>query len=247
MKNNPSEFRKYRSGFTLIEVLVAMAITSVIMIALFSLVGQSTDSYTRTQRAVNTISQARAFMQFFEEEITKGLPGTPVIHESNSAEGPTFSDKIAFVRTIPIDAQNPATPGDLGTTFYYVAFSEDKGSGVSPKLFRKILPPDETLEFIESVPTPVFPDEEPNSDEPIIHNILSFEARLKFLNPDTREFEDWAQDSPQPPSRTVLTIRFIDDSSSQRFTSESEWNRLATSPRETEVPLIRTFTRTLPL
>lgn len=234
-------------GFSLVEVLVAMAITSIIMVALFSLVGQSTASYTQTQRAVNTLSQARAFMHFFEEEISKGLPGSPVVHERNSSVGPAFSDKIVFVRTMPIDAQDPTNPGDLGTTFYYVAFSSDKGTGVSPKLFRKTLPPDETLSYIESAPTPSFPDSDVTLDEPIVQNVISFEARLQFLDPDSREFEDWSSDSPLNPSRVILTIRFVDDSSSQRFTTESEWNRLANSPRENEEALIRTFSRTLPL
>lgn len=247
MKTSVPEKQAAKPGFSLVEVLVAMAITSMIMVALFTLVGQSTSSYTQTQRAVNALSQARAFMHFFEEEITKGLPGTPVIHETNTSVGPTFSDKIAFVRTVPIDAQDPASPGDLGTTYYYVAFSPDKGSGVSPKLFRKILPPGETQSFIESAPTPSFPDPDVSEDEPIVHNILSFEARLKFLDPDTREFEDWTAESPVNPSRIILTISFIDDSSSQRFTTESEWNRLANSPRDHEEGLIRTFTRTLPL
>ena len=68
----------------MIELLVAMAITSIIMVTLFSLVGQSTTSYTQTQRAVNAVSQARAFIQFFDRELSTRLPGTPMIHNRKS-------------------------------------------------------------------------------------------------------------------------------------------------------------------
>jgi prepilin-type N-terminal cleavage/methylation domain-containing protein len=234
-----------RKGFTMIELLVAMAITSIIMLALFSLVGQSTASYTQTQRAVNAISQARAFMQFFGREISTQLPSTPLIHETGSGGGVEASGKIAFVRAVSMDEEDAANPGDLNTCYYYVDYSADGTNGESPKLFRGVLGPADTQTLITAAGTTAFPSLKPGTDEPIVPNVIGFEATPKYYAGDPAKPEDWTASSPQPPSLVELTITFIDDSSAQRFRTRAEWGRLATSPRENEKQLVRTFTRTI--
>lgn len=230
----------------MIELLVAMAITSIIMVTLFSLVGQSTTSYTQTQRAVNSVSQARAFIQFFDREISTRLPGTPLLHESES------SDRLAFVRALTADESNDEDPGDLGTSIYYVDFSDDGTRGESPKLFRKNLGPEETQDLIEEGSTPAFPATDPSTDEQIIPNVLTFLATPMYRDSATGDLEEW-DDTPDPitgeakdpPSVIELSITFIADSSAQRFKTRSEWTRLTTSPRDSELELIRTFTRNI--
>lgn len=222
-----------------------MAITSVITIVLFSMVGQSTASYTQAQRAVNTLSQARAFVQYFERELSTRLPRTPLIHEASGMGGTDSSDKIAFIRAISDDEQTESTPGDLGTSVYYVAFTSNRGSIVSPKLFRKSLNPFETQPLLESPSTPALPGPDPAMDEVIIDNILKFEASPKFHDPTSGELVDWEENSPHPPSTIALTLTFIDESSAQRFTTQADWNRLASAPRQSELQLIRTFTRSI--
>jgi type II secretory pathway pseudopilin PulG len=227
----------------MIELLIAMAITSIIMLALFSLVGQSTDSYTRTQRAVNTLSQARAFIQFFGRELSTRLPGTALIHEKGSGGGVEASEKIAFIRAVSNDEQQSATPGDLNLVSYRVAFSQDSPNVESPKLFRAARNPVETQAVLENPSTPSFPADNPALDEPIVANVLGFTAKPRFRS--GAELQDWTETSPEPPSVIDLTIRFIDDSSAQRYKTRAEWDRLADSPRDSEKQLIRTFTRSI--
>lgn len=220
-----------------------MAITAVVTIALFTLVGQSTDSYAQTQRAVNTLSQARAFVHFFEREISTRLPGMPLLHQVGVGGSPDSADKIAFVRTLSFDEQNEATPGDLGTSAYYVAFTADRSNTVSPKLFRISLNPADTQTLLESPATPDFPAPNPDTDEAIVSHVLDFRAVPKFHDPVTGELVDWQENSPAPPSIIALSIRFIDDAAAQRFTSQADWNRIATNPRDNEHQFIRSFSR----
>ena len=229
----------------MVELLIAMAITSIIMVALFSLVGQSTDSYTRTQRAVNTISQARAFIQFFGRELSTRLPGTPLIHEKGAGDGVEASDKIAFVRAVSSDEQQAAMPGDLNLVSYRVAFTQDSPNAESPKLFRAARRPVETQTFLEITGTPAFPADDPALDEAIVANVIGFTAQPRFYSGSPPVLEDWTESSPEPPSVIELTIRFIDDSSAQRFRTRADWDRLADSPRDSEIQLIRTFTRSI--
>lgn len=224
-----------------------MAITSVIMITLFTLVGQSTASYTQTQRAVNAVSEARAFVQFFDRELSTRLPGTPLIHEEKSGPDPSDSACIAFVRVISSNEPYEDDPGDLSTSIYYVDFSRDGASDISPKLFRKSLGPEDTQSLIESGSNPVFPQIDPTEDEPIIPNILSFKATPMFRDATRGELKEWESTSPEPPSVIELTFTFVDDSSAQRFRTKTEWNRLANAPRDSERQLVRTFARNIPI
>lgn len=245
MKNQRSHHEKSLPGFSLIEMLVAMAITTVIMVTLLSLIGQSTLSYTQTQRAVNSLSQARAFMQFFDREISTRLPGTPLMHVTASPGGPASSDKIAFTHTLSPDAQSEDDPGDLSISAYYVDYSPDKGTTTSPKLFRRVLNPEETQALFETGASPSFPDIDPTEDEAIIYNVIRFEAQPKSRDLTTGELINWDQTTGVRPIVVELNIRFLDDSSAQRFKTQSAWDRLATSPTENEQNLIRSYSRTI--
>jgi prepilin-type N-terminal cleavage/methylation domain-containing protein len=232
-----------RRGFTLVELLIAMAITSVIMVVLLGIVTQSTDTYNRTQRAVNSLSQSRAFLQFFDREISTRLPQTPLIHQAGTGNTPDLSDKLAFVRTISIDEQSNTNPGDLGTSAYYLAYAPAIGDAVAPRLYRKVLTPAQTQVLLES-PTPGIPAADP-TDEAIIDNILSFQARPKLIDPASGEMKDWNINSTEPAAFIEITIRFVEESTSRRFKTKGEWDRLASSPTDDEIPLIQTFSRTI--
>lgn len=243
-------------GFTLVELLVAMGITSVLMVALLSLVGTSTESLTHTQRALNSISQSRAFLQFFDRELSTRLPGTPLIHEINSAAGGLSSDRIAFIRTLTDDEQitfanqTPPEPGDLGTSIYYIAYTDDPRFAPCYSLYRRSLGPEETQEIIESSvtsPDPDFPAATASNGEPVIPNILAFEAKPKYRDPATGDLEDWVITDTEPPAVIELKITFFDESAARRYKTQSEWDRLASAPLDNELRFIRTFSRSIPI
>lgn len=240
-------------GLSIVELLVAMAITSLIMLALFSLVGTTSDSYTRTQRAVNTISQARAFMRFFEGELSTKLPSLSLVHQDST--GPGNSDELAFVRVLSIDEQEAFEaqndPGDLGTVIYYVDFLgdlDDANRPVTPTLFRKKLGPAATqADIINAAPSSP-PAGNPLTDEPLVLHVLDFKAQPKYYNP-AGALQDWTTGTSGNPILIEVTIRFIDDSSAQRYKTKAAWNALATTtnPTVAERQIIQEYRRTIML
>ena len=250
----------FKTGFTMVELLVSMAITSIIMVTLLSLIGQSTDTYTNTQRAVNSLSQARAFMQFFEKEISTNLASTYLLWKettSSDTKTPDQSDKLLFFRTLTDDEQTTADPGDIGTTYYYVATTSDIGSAESPKLYRQALGPKESQELIEKDTGLTFPAQKPTQtqadaagtnltpDEAILYNVLGFSAQPQYRD-SAGELQDWNSTLSVSPSVILLNIRFIDDSSSGRFKTKAQWDALAAADEDSkDFSLIRTFTRTI--
>ena len=240
MKNKRLSNRFDPQGLTLIELLVTMAITSMLLVALAALVSQSTDAYSLSQRSLDHISQSRAFFQIFQSELSLRLPDTPIIHQTSIKGDPINSDRIIFVRTLPTNEQSVNSRGDIAASCYYVAFVEDVNQRVVPKLFRKILNSKETQNMIEAGSSAEFPEVDPTLDEPILDFVLSFQAIPMFLDPTTGSAEPWDNAIHYVPSHVRLTIRTIDESFSGRYINEAEWNRLTISPKENERQMIRT-------
>jgi prepilin-type N-terminal cleavage/methylation domain-containing protein len=240
MKNQTLS-KSYNTGLTLIELLVTMAISSALLITLAALITQATDGYALSQKSINHLSQTRAFLQLFESELTVYMPDTPLIHHSSDVAGPEGSDRIAFVRTIPGSEKDNGFLGDLTTSCYYVAFTKDSKQGVIPTLFRKVLNPTETQNLIEADIKAEFPDVDPNLDEPVIDFVVSFHAVPMYLDPISRKFEPWDKTAEHSPSYIQLNILTIDESLSHRITNHAEWDRLAVSPKPSELKFMRTI------
>jgi len=237
--------RTSNSGFTIIELLVAMTITSVIVLVLLNIVSQSSATYTNTLRAVNSISESRSFLYFIDTELSSRLPGTPLIHQAGKGDDPTSSDKLAFIRALTVAERNANAGGDLGTSVYYVAFSPSSGNAVIPRLHRKILSPSETQSLLENQGDSTLLSPDIINDEIILDNILSFKAQQKVINPVTGELENWIEATTQSTVAIELTIRFIDESYARRLTTTDDWNSIATSPKDIELPYIRNYSRTI--
>ncbi len=239
MKDISPTYQAIRAGFTLLELLVTMAISSVILLALAALVTQSTGNYALSQRSVNHLSQARAFFQLFQSEISNRLPDSPLILRSSLTSEPKVIDQIAFVRTLTNHEQNPDTPGDLATSCYYVAFVGDSDQRMNPKLFRKTLNPTETQSLIEGVDEAEFPEVDPSMDESVIDSVLSFKVTPMYFNRTSGSDEPWDKAITNSPSYIELNIRTVDESLSVRLTDRSAWKRLAVIPKEAERQYIR--------
>ena len=239
MKDISPTYQAIREGFTLLELLVTMAISSVILLALAALVTQTTDGYVLSQRSVNHLSQARAFFQLFQSEISNRLPDTPLILRSSLTSEPEVIDQIAFVRTLTHDEQNPDSPGDLATSCYYVAFVEDSDQRINPKLFRKTINSKETQRLTEGVDEAEFPEVDPSIDESVIDSVMSFKVTPMYFNQVSGSDEPWDETKNDSPSYIELNIRTVDESLSVRLTDRSAWKRLAISPKESERQYIR--------
>lgn len=217
------------AGFSLVELLTAMAVTSLMMFALLSMVGQSSNNYRISQRKVSAVADSRALFHFIENDLSSRVGDTKFFLRTNPANHSEF----AFIRTR--DAQDSNATGDLSACVYYVAFSNDDANSGSPKLYRRTLDGPTTQVLLEAGNAATFPATDPTIDDPITYNIVRFEIRAQRRAADG-SWQPWIETSGTAPELLEITIDLTDDFSAQRLTQEAQWLALAneTNPQRRE-------------
>ncbi len=230
----------WRRGFTVVELMTAMVVTSMLMIALFSLVGQSSTNYRLSHRKVNTLADTRAFLHFLQNDLSSRISDTRFFYRETSAGFVEF----AFTRTRSADEDT--SKGDLATTIYYVAVTEDDARHESPKIFRRTLSVEETQKLLAQGEAAPFPNYDANADEPLVYNVVSFMIKPSSRNP-LGNWQEWQPNSNQSPERLQLTLDLIDDNTAQRFASKDDWVSLSASADPKQREAIRSFTHNISL
>ncbi len=160
--------RRKSRGFTLIELMVAMGITTIIVTVLLSITSIALDAWNRSRAEIRAARQAKAMVEMlardFEAMVARrGNNFEWLIAETGSSVGgagiqsSNSADLIFF--TAATDRYNGAigTVGDLGgdvsTVSYALRFKDPIASGTSGAsgtfptfvLYRKLVNPDETF------------------------------------------------------------------------------------------------------
>ena len=210
------------AGFSLVELLTAMAVTAMLMIALFSLVGQSSTNYRISQRKVTTLADLRSLFHFMDNDLSSRLEGTRFFLRTNPAQQSEF----CFIRTR--DSQESNATGDLMACVYYISFSADDRNSSSPKLFRRTLSGAATQQLLDGGQTAPFPSYDPATDDPIAYNILNFQV-IGQQRDATGNWQTWNPQLETTPERIEITLDLIDDFTAQRLNTESQWLALSRS------------------
>ncbi len=207
-------------GFSLVELLTAMAVTSMLMMALFSMVGQSSTNYRISQRKVTTLADLRSLFHFMENDLASRVEDTRYFLRNN----PSNQSEFCFIRTR--DAQESNATGDLTACLYYVAFSADDANSGSPKLFRRTLDGTATQQLLDGGATATFPAYDPTTDDPIAYNIVRFEVTGQQRDA-TGNWQPWNQTQGTAPQQIEIVLELIDDFSAQRLRNENQWLALS--------------------
>jgi hypothetical protein len=181
-------------------------------------------------------------LQFFEAEVGSRLPRTHFLTET-PVGGP---DKFGYVRAASFDEQVVSPTGDLSTSIYYVAFTADSPDSISPKLFRHHLDARKTQDLLEAPAPPSMPQVDPARDEPLLYNVIRFDAKPKRLN-DAGAYEPWTPTSDGQPAIVEITVETTDDASAVRFKTEGAWLSLRNTSEKNLQKIVRRYSRIISL
>ena len=110
---------KKPSGFTLLEVLVAVAVLGMLLVLLLNILQSATGLWRGVENRAEAYREARAAMQVIARDLGNVVPVT------NANYFPTnlFSGShIAFLARMPRSSQNSDSLGDLCTVGYLLAY-----------------------------------------------------------------------------------------------------------------------------
>lgn len=223
-----------RDGVTLVELLIATVLSSLLVLIAVALLGNATDSWKDSADSADTLSDGRSAMLIMRRDFSNRLRDTPVFVDPrvNSLDG-LKSNVMAFFTILPRSMRDPDIDrGDVGLVAYYMAFTPDVAGGSSPKLFRAQLSPSEVWEKVESgdwdpnyVPDPVA-DEVSGRAEIVASNVLQFAVTGLVQDESGAIF-------PVPPSITSdtitaagieLVLRVVEPIAAVRLETEEDWS-----------------------
>lgn len=222
-------------AFTLLEVLVAMAVLAVLLTILLSMVNGASALWRSSEQRVDSFREGRAALNL----LTSDLTGIYASNDPNyfavattdpeikrlvtTPAGSKVGDALFFVTSLPEDSQDPTgNKSDLCAVGYFVAFGKSSGNIAaknSYNLYRYFISSDDTFDNIQKgQTTPFFKGDDAKVSattkevEIVARNITKFDIQaytlVKTPNGDFGDLVEFDQSS-LTPMPNVLDITLV--------------------------------------
>ena len=179
------------AGFTLVEMMVSMAVGTIIILLAVSLLRTTSEGYDRNTGNMAAEREARAALTQATEDLSKLVEGDELLIEE--AGGGWRRDRLGFLCLQPEDAQSrDERVGDLCAVVYYVRDLEI-GRDTVRCLVRGFRGSGEVFPAVKAGTVASLYQPQPQ-DEPIAFGVLSFESEGLV-----RGAGDWRRWQPRPP------------------------------------------------
>jgi len=218
---------KTSPGFSLVELIVTMAISSIILLLAASLLGSSGASYNQVGGNVHAEREARALINQLGADLAKARFHPATVMQAGNEDWP--KDRIGFLTLQPAAAQSENNRiGDLCATSYHIQDLTIGGKTIRCLMrgFRDSAPTFDALRNgnVSSLFTP-----RENIDEPIAFGVLSFTARPKSANSDGTLI-DWIPNNITAPEIVEIRIVIARRDLTGRLTTPADWNGASSIP-----------------
>lgn len=229
--------RRPGKGFTLVELLVAMAILSALMVMLFTFFDQATKAWQNSEKRVDAFREARVALYYLQRDL-RGLVVTTNFSTNNlyldlggttvPSSADTNGGDIVFFLARQSDQAQPGNRSDLCAVGYYVAWTTVDGKS-SYNLYRYFRGGDATfrdgsygLSNYLMGGTGLFAPASflgANADEVVARNVVNF--RIKLYGAATNLLP--AGRHTEAPSWGEVSLTAYNRASSARLRERSDW------------------------
>ncbi len=215
-----------RSGFTLVEMVVSMAVATIVLLAAAVFLGSTGQSYDRVGGSVAAEREARAVVGQLRLDMESALhhPDAPFSHSGGV---------LAFLSLQPAGAQtDEGRIGDLCAVNYRLA-DLPAGSRVTRALTRGFRESAETFDALGSGSVSGLFDPRDPLDEPVAFGVLSFDA-----NPVSRdgsgEWRAWSPAASDAPEAVELRLVLARREALGRLRTSADWDAAASRAANAE-------------
>lgn len=217
-----------RRAFSLLEVLVAMSVLSVLLLILLSMTNGASKLWRENENRVDSYREARAALNMLASDLASLHASTntalfavtpkngrneddhdlPTIDptKTNDAENAGMNGRIFFVTALPADAQEPGrNKSDLCAVGYFLAYDKTSLTGKGShtyNLYRCFRSSDDTFDDLKKGDglKNLAPDTNPTSSntEVLARNITGFKVKPYTINADPSKLEDFTKSAQTP-------------------------------------------------
>ncbi|MFM7180553.1 MAG: PilW family protein [Verrucomicrobiales bacterium] len=216
--------RAAASGMTLLEVLVAVSISSILILALATILGNTGGIYADTERTVETLRDGRAALGILRDDMA-GFMGTeqglPVVYERNDA---SFSTRWGFFTSRSARAQETGrNPGDVCFVWYYTAITTESNGRTSRKLFRKFISSADAISYLGK-PTPPQLTPDPENDDAIAFNVLDFRCDYRRRGTNGQWVVAKTAEEIRQAGEVTVVLRVLTNEAAGSLEEAADWS-----------------------
>ena len=249
---------KKSPAFSLLELLVAVSVLSILLVILLNIVQGATNLWRTSENKVEAYREARAALQVMSSDLRNALASTNTSFFRTNISGYPSATNLAFLTTLPISSQNPASLSDVCTVGYFLAYNNKSPvAGATGRqsynLYRYFVESNETFEKLTgaSGPTGVLDFDSEFPPEILARNVVSFNATYSVTNA-SGGFDPWTQSVTTPmPNIVEITITAVNNERTMRFgarSASSEWDDFSSDTNAPDyLKNTKTFTTRIPL
>jgi len=254
---NPVILSKNSSAFSILELLVAVSVLSILLVVLLNIVQGATSLWRGSENKVEAYREARAALQVMSSDLKNILPTTNTdFFRTNLTNTPN----IGFLAALPISSQDTtSSKSDICAVGYFVAY--DNKSPVagnngrqSYNLYRYFVESNETFAKLTNNPTTALTASFDTSHcEILARNIIGFKPTYYSVTNGTN-FTNWNPGTNTPiPHMVEITITAVNNERTMRFgarSASSEWDAFSSPTNTTNSDYLKntkTFTTRIPL
>lgn len=228
-------------AFTLLEILVAVAVLSVLLVILLNIVQSATGLWRQSENRAEAYRESRAALQLMAANLKNNLASTNAnFFRTNliSSTNGNGTSSVAFLATQSLAGQPQGNIGDVCAIGFFVDYGDkspiakEKGRQ-SRNLYRYFLGSNETFSALTS--TGLFPDSleaGAANTEILARNVVSCLFRFYITN-SSGGFTNWSQSPTDPrPDLVEIEITAVNNERANRFGARGaadEWERWAST------------------
>ena len=230
----PATLSKKSSAFSLLELLVAIAVLCILLVILLDIVQGATNLWRTSENKVEAYREARAALQIISSDLRHALASTNTNFFRRDISSYPNSTNVAFLATLPLSSQETNSLSDVCTVCYFLAYdNKSPVSGITGRqsynLYRYFVESNETFAKLSdsSGPADVL-DFDPNRQPEILaRNVVGFKATY-FITNGPGSFTTWTQSAATPmPDIVEIQLTAVNNERTMRFGARGasgEWD-----------------------
>ena len=230
----PATLSKKSSAFSLLELLVAIAVLCILLVILLNIVQGASNLWRTSENKVEAYREGRAALQVISSDLRHALASTNTNFFRRNISSYPNSTNVAFLATLPLSSQETNSLSDVCTVGYFLAYdNKSPVSGITGRqsynLYRYFVESNETFAKLSdsSGPADVLDFDPSRQPEILARNVVGFNATY-FITNGPGSFTTWTQSAATPmPDIVEIQLTAVNNERTMRFGARGasgEWD-----------------------